>query len=1081
MRKIILVLLLPVFVFADYMISVPTPEEVSSMHAILEAIAMIFQSSDYVDMLRLMVLFGTVVSVFEWAAGTIRAGHDGGFNFTKYHLGVVAILSLVFSHSSTVWVKSQSFPSYYDTNATSTTTTTGVAVANIPTVVGYGLSFLNTFGSKSVELMETAMSPIGTYSVIDGGYASHMRDNIALLSLDFGETNANLASSVQNLMAQCVFIPFSSKGDDGGDRIQELLKSNNITETFDNWYSGGVVVGGIPAGSYTAEVKGQTYTCSGLWTKIKTTNMPAFNADVGQVLADLDTRDIQMITTDPSIPKSHFDQIAIQAGMINSIVNNKTLPTGIAYAAGKERAEFIQKNVATGYYMSEMLPIMQSIFRALVYALLPIMIAISLFPKMSSVLKNYAKAAIWIELWGVSAAILNFFITKYVEVQVAGDLTVYSSAKMLSESASMAGMAGYLYLMVPGISWGIMTGSFHMLGGLARGVGASMGSQVQTQAFAQAEGKMQLMNTMSQEQGQSVNLAEAIGQREIQANQAAAIQASENFKQGITFMDKERYGARSSYDQLQGKQNAMAEQGKGTSPYSVSAQEGKDTERSFSQTSTKTDNTTNADSRGAGEFDAANQKANADMSQKFGVNGLADTKFDKANEQHVRDQERYDMLRNDMGMSNEFLDKYYETSTNQDIRTQEMPAHLRNDINGDGKISDQEIQRQQDSNMTQQKIGVNDQIAKQDQLRQSGADNKQSRNQDVSNSQNIWEKVVEGSPDAAVIAASATKAAMGEEIGNFNMRKDSQTIDNLQKQGIGAEDVAINDTKQQSGAFYKNNTEAQTLSQEFTSMVQNHDMNSYEVSRLANFGLADEDVTKTALNSEISQIKSDTDRQIQQELNQQFSGREIGQFRNHEHFSKLQEQARNEGDTPRVEALQKSIDRIENSTDMKAAVEKANDFLSSERVQDIRAEGQEKIYDVYELYEKMGAISVGSDGSISYRDTEQDLKSAGSSEELIEKTNQIKSSLDGLKASYVDLDGKERTVVKNLEGENVTDITKATQEWSQAGNFNNDAKFHISKGDYVDKKTIATVSTGINSAKEVVSLFGAGKAMTGKK
>ena len=478
------------------------------MYAILNAIAKIFGSDDYLGLLKLMFLFGGFVAFFSWVIGTFNHGeaHSGGSNFTKFHIGAVAILTLVFSVQTTVWVKSENFPQYYENSST----TTGVAVDNIPEVVGYSMYFLNKFGKGLEDMYQVAMTPVGSYSLKDGGYASSLRDDFQLLSMKLGDTDGTLGQAIDTVISQCIFIPFSAKGAEGAERIEELKTSSNIKNTIDNWYKNGVTVGGIKASEYQAIYQGETWKCGDLWDYIKDSLLPEYHDKAGKYLSRLDSRDLELITGTKNVPKSDFDEIAIQAGIVNSVLDNKDLPLGVTYAGGKTQAEFVQQNLGAGYYMSKMLPKMQSLFRAIIYGFFPVIIAISLLPGGFTILKNYMKTAIWIELWGVIEAILNFFILKYTQHNVAGDITVYSASNMLSETSAMAGMAGYLYLMVPAIAWGIMSGSFTMLQGLGAGLASNLSKNMQTTTTAQDSQKMKMKESMSQKLEKDLSYAEAL-------------------------------------------------------------------------------------------------------------------------------------------------------------------------------------------------------------------------------------------------------------------------------------------------------------------------------------------------------------------------------------------------------------------------------------------------------------------------------------------------------------------------------------------------------------------------------------------
>ncbi len=109
---------------------------------------------------------------------------------------------------------------YFDNN--SSTATMGTAVS-VPSILGFGYSFFNAFGHNLTEMYETAMSPVGNYSIAQGGYGSSIRNSINLMNHNPSEISSKYGANIQSFVADCVIIPFSSKGSEGQDKISELL------------------------------------------------------------------------------------------------------------------------------------------------------------------------------------------------------------------------------------------------------------------------------------------------------------------------------------------------------------------------------------------------------------------------------------------------------------------------------------------------------------------------------------------------------------------------------------------------------------------------------------------------------------------------------------------------------------------------------------------------------------------------------------------------------------------------------------------------------------------------------------------
>ena len=65
--------------------------------------------------------------------------------------------------------------------------------------------------------------------------------------------------------------------------------------------------------------------------------------------------------------------------------------------------------------------------------------------------------------------------------------------------------------------------------------------------------------------------------------------------------------------------------------------------------------------------------------------------------------------------------------------------------------------------------------------------------------------------------------------------------------------------------------------------------------------------------------------------------------------------------------------------------------------------------------------------------------------------------------------------VNDITGDHITEKATATQEWSKTGRFNNDIQYHTVSNDYIKPENMATINTGANTFKEVVSWIGVGK------
>ncbi|MCK9372453.1 MAG: conjugal transfer protein TraG N-terminal domain-containing protein [Sulfuricurvum sp.] len=517
---LLLMLSIPVFAGSDYFITVSSSEEVDWYWTVFNAIPMILGSDSYMTLLRLVFLMGGFLVLAQMVLNAGKDAQGGLINFTKFHILGMAVLTLAFSDHSTVIIKAEYPTTYYNSyyNAPS-----GIAIDNIPTPLAFAFKFFNSMGRETVGLFEQAFSSVspvpgqelgGAYSAQKYGYGSSLRNNLKLLNMDM---DGALGMALDEFFSDCVYIPYSSKGMDGQVHLEEISNSDNIIYLMGQWINGGETIGGVAAGDYTGYRGGELMTCKDFYNQLTTIDIAQFLAKDHSLatnpldpLGKMTEQDMGMLLKSRAVPASDFQQIALQAGVMNSIARNDSLPTGVVYAAGKQRADFNLNNISQGYYLSEMLPVMQMMLRGLLYAIFPFILVVTLLPGGLKVIGQYGQTMLWVESWGVLAAILNHVICKYTEVTVGGGLTLNNSAEIMGTTASMAGLAGYLYASLPALSWLLLKGSGTMLGNISGGLSASFAKNASTASIAADRKAQASQEQVSKDLGREVSMAEAM-------------------------------------------------------------------------------------------------------------------------------------------------------------------------------------------------------------------------------------------------------------------------------------------------------------------------------------------------------------------------------------------------------------------------------------------------------------------------------------------------------------------------------------------------------------------------------------------
>lgn len=542
MKKILLVMLFMCsFAFADYQFVVENSTMVNTYFNIFNAISAIFQSDNYLDLLRLVFLLGG----FFVFAGSVLKSFDGNASsnliapYGKYLAVGVALLTMAFSYKETMWVTTDNLPSFCSTASP----TTGFAV-EIPSVLGYVFTTTNTIGRGLTSMAETAFSipnANGTASMTDsGGYLGSLKQTINVLSLNpndvtlQGMTPVSESSDMMTLwstfFSKCVYEVANNKGSDGEKVLNTMTSSKNIYDWVQNTYLPYSYDGSTKvAGDYLIELNGRTVTCQSYFGILEASTNE-FKANFNCALPLAHGGVLELLTGTNVGGSNDLTQIAVQSGLLNALSASKSVTSigisGANFANGKSRAEANQNNLASAQYMAEMLPFIQMTMRAILYAFFPFVFVVVMLPGGIKVLTQYAQTMIWIELWGPTAAVVNMFVNMQVIEKVGGKyneagLTYISSINMLSEANTIAGVGAMLYLTIPALTWLILKGSGQMLGNVAGGLTAkfaqNMMSETQAKDVAQlkasAKSGMSITNTINQlEQLEATNrTGQAIG------------------------------------------------------------------------------------------------------------------------------------------------------------------------------------------------------------------------------------------------------------------------------------------------------------------------------------------------------------------------------------------------------------------------------------------------------------------------------------------------------------------------------------------------------------------------------------------
>jgi conjugal transfer mating pair stabilization protein TraG len=522
---------------SSYVFYVESPDLVEIYTNIFTGIVNIFSSDSYKDLLRLVFLFG---GFFTFAFGLFKSWGRGGqgalSDYAKYLAGGVALLVIIFSTKSTILVKTNNIPTYC--NSSDQSAVVGATVSGIPSVLAYIFDTINEVGKFSTEIAEQAY---GTPHMFEnGGYAGALKQTLNVLSANIDRVTLNKMSNggqpydmgkvVRTIFSQCIFIPFSAKGQEGMDYLAKLKSSSNLYADIANLYENNVTIGGTPAGEFEATMNGEVWKCGNIYSTFFKDYASKYKDDV-KCAIPVGKGAIQLLTNNVNPPANTFSEVALQAGLISSFNSTaKQLGVGVSgidYASGKTRAEFIQTSLAAGEYMSKILPFLQMTIRAILYAFLPFVFVVTLLPGGLRVITQYLQTLLWVELWTPTAAILNMFLNSKAQTQLGETeyanvgLTAMNAVDMMSTASTISGIAGYLYMSVPALTWLILKGSGYMLGNLTAAMTGGLSRNITTESVNQDVAKVKETQQASLQTGEDLGITETQYYKAIQGGRVA--------------------------------------------------------------------------------------------------------------------------------------------------------------------------------------------------------------------------------------------------------------------------------------------------------------------------------------------------------------------------------------------------------------------------------------------------------------------------------------------------------------------------------------------------------------------------------
>ena len=554
-----------------YNFEVENPTMARAYFDVFNGISATLSSSHYYNILHLVFLVGGFL-FFAMYVLNIKKSKDGEqaiTSFVKYMAAGTALMILVLGNggeSNQLKVNSRVLQSSYcsDLSAVNGNSSgdiysySGYTVA-LPGILPEIFSIVNKIGVSSTDLAASAFSGVSGDSTIDnsfsnssyGGFSSELNAPQKIISFNYQELSkyasdinsstfgvqsaSYLYGSLRNFFTDCVQMPTSAYKKQGITLQETLSKTNDIYATLEDLFTkkeinryttkGVVKLGTVPEGfiSLLYKIDSEYTECKTAWTELYSpllTNIENEELVCDATLKDITKASIYTMTNDTSSTNlGSVNRMIVQSALINMNQNSKDkIVLGLEYAKNKTLSENAIKFASTGTYMAQMLPYLQMGIRAIIYAFFPFAFLFMLLPGGLAVIKNYLSTMLWVELWSPVAAILNLFLSYFAintmsdTFNSGGGLTAMHGMNLVNDATMLGGVAGYLYTMVPALTWLVLKSSGEMLGNIGHTLAASMSKNLDSANVRQDFADIKKLQEYNKNAGASnfVNRAEQL-------------------------------------------------------------------------------------------------------------------------------------------------------------------------------------------------------------------------------------------------------------------------------------------------------------------------------------------------------------------------------------------------------------------------------------------------------------------------------------------------------------------------------------------------------------------------------------------
>lgn len=472
------------------------------LRMIFTAIASIFGNSDYKAAMQTAGMLGFVTVLF-------KAAFDRNVmaNF-RWFIGTIVLIMVVLVPKTTVIVNDRITPA------------NSAVVNNVPIGLAATAGFFSFVGDWLARSFETVFSMPNEVKYTTTGLLFPHKLYEATRKMGFPDDRTN--NNFKEFFASCVVV------DGIGHRRftwREVMEAPNLMNFFDTRVAVNAASFRYTAGSGTESI----LPCRSGFTNTLKPDMLALYTDVikygveGDLISRFDSANaastrmqadmqnaINFMTGVSLTPQQFVTQQAIINAMATGThkLSQETDATEFnQYIVSGAELHRLTTYQALGDIASEKLPLLRTIFEAIIYAIFPIIVLMAIVIP-AKVPMAYITALVWINLWAPMYAILHFIMSYYsqstmteIAALYGNGFSVLANAEMAKFNSDVVATTGYLATALPMLAWMLVSKSGAMAASFAGRVMQGYDQSVEKGANEAVDGQGQRMGTKWEQTG----------------------------------------------------------------------------------------------------------------------------------------------------------------------------------------------------------------------------------------------------------------------------------------------------------------------------------------------------------------------------------------------------------------------------------------------------------------------------------------------------------------------------------------------------------------------------------------------------